>query len=601
MYVQEYPKITNLLTSMCGILACISDGKLCTDRKTVLELSKKLRHRGPDWNGVHLTEKAAFAHERLAIVDPSSGDQPLFSKDKRFILCANGEIYNHLQLKSEVSYEFSTGSDCEVILPLFMNAVLDGSKSAEVFGDICNSLHGVFAFIAYDSETGVYLVARDAIGVVPLYYGYSYSNGKMSIWFSSEMKALTDVCYDVKEFLPGSMCLNGNIRTDPIPFQGGFAQWYNPRWSVMDKPSFDYTDASFPGTLEMLKTSLENSVVDRLMTDVPYGVLLSGGLDSSLVASIVNKHRLKRIESGEKDEAWWPKLHSFCIGLKGSPDLKAAREVADFLGTTHHEMHFTVQEGLDALEDVIYHIETFDVTTIRASTPMYLLARKIKSFGIKMVLSGEGADEIFGGYLYFHKAPNSKEFQEELVRKLQSLHYYDCLRANKSMMAWGIETRVPFLDKNFLDVAMGIDAKLKMPSNNIRNIEKHILRQAFTEESSGYKYLPDSVLWRQKEQFSDGVGYSWIDSLKECAEKSVSDSELEEMRSEYPNLTTKEAVLYYIIFKKHFPKEYADKTIPKGPSIACSTATAVKWDKEWETQADPSGRAINVHVESINE
>lgn len=562
---------------MCGILAVIKSPEAPeTLRPRVVSLAKTLRHRGPDWSGVHLQELEGtngrtvinvLAHERLAIVDPEGGAQPLLNESGNIALSVNGEIYNHKSLRGTLTghHDFATRSDCEVIVHLHEE------RGPEFVGD----LDGVFAFVLADRESGDVVAARDPIGVVPLYWGHG-SDG--SLWFASEMKALQTVCPRFEQFPPGHVYANGELR-----------RYYDPSWresSVLPKGT---------PTGVQLRDGLSRAVVKRLMSDVPFGVLLSGGLDSSLVSAIVSRNAERRVEDDGRSPAWWPRVHSFCIGLEGAPDLESARAVAEFLGTAHHELHYTIEEGLDALSDVIYHIETYDVTTIRASTPMYLMARKIKATGIKMVFTGEGADEVFGGYLYFHKAPNPGEFYAETVRKVQALNHYDCLRANKSMAAWGVEARVPFLDKGFLDLAMGIDPSLKMSSGNDRRIEKHILREAFDIPDD--PYLPESILWRQKEQFSDGVGYGWIDSLKGHAERQVSDDLFEARAHRFPENTpqTKEAFLYRSIFEDHFPSPAAIAAVVVEPSIACSSAVALKWEASWASMADPSGRAIDTH------
>lgn len=553
---------------MCGIVG-VFDLKVNNPdmRSTVLKMSKRVRHRGPDWSGIFYCEKAILAHERLSIVDPQSGKQPLYSKDGNLILTVNGEIYNHQQIRAryEASYEFQTFSDCEVILPLYRDK---GPKFIE-------DLNGIFAFALYDRENDCYFVARDHIGIIPLYMGWdTYGN----FFVASELKALEGVCNKIEEFLPGHY-LDSR--------EGEMKQWYKRDWmdyeSVQDKQT----------SIADLKTALESAVHRQLMSDVPYGVLLSGGLDSSIVSAVAKKFAAKRIETQDKSDAWWPQLHSFAVGLEGSPDLAAARKVADHIGTIHHEINFTVQEGLDAIRDVIYHIETYDVTTIRASTPMYLLARVIKSMGVKMVLSGEGADEIFGGYLYFHKAPDAKSFHEETVRKISKLHLYDCLRANKSLAAWGVEGRVPFLDKEFMDVAMRLNPADKMPGKG--KMEKWVLRKAFED------YLPSSVAWRQKEQFSDGVGYSWIDTLKALTAKEVTDEQLKNARFRFPinPPANKEEYFYRSIFSEHFPSDSAALTVPSVPSVACSTPEALAWDESFRNLNDPSGRAVkSVHNEA---
>jgi asparagine synthase (glutamine-hydrolysing) len=551
---------------MCGFF-CIFDpsGGAEALRATALKQARLLRHRGPDWSGIYADDKAVLAHERLAIVDVNNGAQPLLSSDGGQVLAVNGEIYNHRELRQRLAsgYPFRTDSDCEVILPLYR-------AQGPSFLD---ELKGMFAFALWDKAAGDWLIARDPIGIIPLYTGRD-ADGRLYV--SSELKALTGVCVSVEEFPPGSYQTRAMATAQ---------SYYRPDWREFDAVEHGADDAA------AIRTALERAVHSHLMTDVPYGVLLSGGLDSSLIAAITARFAARRVEDDDKTEAWWPRLHTFSIGLEGSPDLAAARTVADHLGTAHHEFHFTVQEGLDALSDVVHHIETYDVTTIRASTPMYLLARRIRAMGIKMVLSGEGADEIFGGYLYFHMAPNDREFHDELVRKLDGLHSYDCLRANKSTLAWGVEARVPFLDRDFLDVAMRTAPAAKRPSNG--RIEKHILREA------GRGLLPDSILWRQKEQFSDGVGYNWIDSLKAHAESQVSDAQMAMAAQRFAinPPASKEALFYRVLFERHFPGDQAARLVPGGPSIACSTPTAYRWSQEFAGNADPSGRAIRrVHV-----
>ncbi|MGB2079534.1 MAG: asparagine synthase B [Vibrio sp.] len=546
---------------MCSIFS-ILDLKTPADtlRPIALEMSKKLRHRGPDWSGIYASDNAILAHERLAIVGLNSGAQPLYSSDKKHILAVNGEIYNHKELRARYAdtFDFQTESDCEVILALYQ----------DLGEDLLEELNGIFAFVLYDEEKDTYLVGRDHIGIIPLYQGYDEHG---NYYVASEMKALVPVCTTVSEFPPGSFY--SSAMDEP-------KRYYQRDWmeyaAVQDNLS----------SKEELTAALEAAVKRQLMTDVPYGVLLSGGLDSSITSAIAKRFAAKRIEDDEQSQAWWPQLHSFAIGLEGAPDLAAARDVADKLGTVHHEMTYTVQEGIDAIRDVIYHIETYDVTTIRASTPMFLLARKIKAMGIKMVLSGEGADELFGGYLYFHKAPDAKEFHEETVRKLLALNMFDCARANKSLAAWGVEGRVPFLDKEFIDVAMRLNPADKMCGNG--KMEKHIVRECFEH------YLPESVAWRQKEQFSDGVGYNWIDSLKAQAEEKVTDQQLENAKFKFPynTPTTKEGYLYREIFNELFPLESAAKCVPGGPSVACSSAKAIEWDESFKDNADPSGRAV---------
>lgn len=553
---------------MCGIVG-VFDLKVNHHelRAEVLKMSKKVRHRGPDWSGIFDSEKAILAHERLSIVDPQSGRQPLYSKDGNLVLAVNGEIYNHQEIRRryENSYEFTTHSDCEVILPLYRD------KGPEFLEE----MNGIFAFALYDREKDCYLIARDHIGIVPLYMGWD-KNG--NFYVASELKALEGVCNRIEEFLPGHYLYSRD---------GIMRKWYTRDW--MNYESVENNTTS----VDDLRYALEAAIHRQLMSDVPYGVLLSGGLDSSVVSAVAKKFAPRRIESGDKLEAWWPQLHSFAVGLTGSPDLAAARKVAEHIGTVHHEVNFTVEEGLDAIRDVIYHIETYDVTTVRASTPMYLMARVIKSMGVKMVLSGEGADEIFGGYLYFHKAPDARAFHEETVRKLNKLHLYDCLRANKSLAAWGVEGRVPFLDKEFMDVAMRLNPKDKMISQG--RIEKWVLRKAFED------YLPVSVAWRQKEQFSDGVGYNWIDTLKAIAASKVSDEQLSNARYRFPvnPPATREEYMYRSIFTEHFPSDSAASCVPSVPSVACSTAEALSWDASFRNMIDPSGRAVkNVHIDS---
>ncbi|MUK93315.1 asparagine synthase B [Aliivibrio fischeri] len=555
------------MCSIFGILDIKSDPTPL--RTTALEMSKKLRHRGPDWSGIYSSDKAILAHERLAIVGLNSGAQPLYSEDKKHILAVNGEIYNHKELREKYAdnYTFQTDSDCEVILALYR----------EKGADLLEDLNGIFAFILYDEEKDEYLIGRDHIGIIPMYHGYDEHG---NYYVASEMKALVPVCKSISEFPPGHFYSSKD--TEPT------------RYYLRDWMDYDAVKDN-PTSKEDLTQALEDAVKRQLMTDVPYGVLLSGGLDSSITSAVAKRFAAMRIEDDEKSEAWWPQLHSFAVGLEGAPDLKAAREVADKLGTVHHEMTYTIQEGLDAIRDVIYHIETYDVTTIRASTPMFLMGRKIKAMGIKMVLSGEGADEIFGGYLYFHKAPNKKEFHEETVRKLLALNMFDCARANKSLAAWGVEGRVPFLDKEFIDVAMRLNPQDKMCGNG--KMEKHILRECFEH------YLPEAIAWRQKEQFSDGVGYSWIDTLRETAEAKVTDRQMESAKFRFPynTPTTKEAYVYREIFEELFPLEDAAKCVPGGPSVACSSAKAIEWDESFQNCVDPSGRAVQaVHNEAYD-
>ncbi|ACY85458.1 asparagine synthase B [Edwardsiella piscicida] len=549
------------MCSIFGVLDLKTDPQAL--RKTALEMSRLMRHRGPDWSGIYAGERAILAHERLSIVDVNTGAQPLYNAQRTHVLAVNGEIYNHQALRERLGdrYAFQTGSDCEVILALYQ----------EYGPDFLDQLRGMFAFILYDAERDAYLIGRDHLGIIPLYMGHDEHG---NLFVASEMKALVPVCRTLREFPAGSALWSRD---------GEIRRYYQRDW-------FDYAAVEHnPSDTAALRGALEESVKSHLMSDVPYGVLLSGGLDSSIISAITKKFAARRVEDDERSAAWWPQLHSFAVGLSGAPDLKAAREVADHLGTVHHEIHFTVQEGMDAIRDVIYHIETYDVTTIRASTPMYLMARKIKAMGIKMVLSGEGADEVFGGYLYFHKAPNAKEFHDETVRKLLALHMYDCARANKAMAAWGVEARVPFLDKAFLDVAMRLNPRDKMCGSG--RIEKQLLRECFESD------LPASVAWRQKEQFSDGVGYSWIDSLKAAAAVQVSDQALANARFRFPynTPTSKEAYLYRDIFEQLFPLPSAAECVPGGPSVACSSAKAIEWDASLRKMDDPSGRAVGVH------
>ncbi|MBC8399489.1 MAG: asparagine synthase B [Flavobacteriales bacterium] len=553
---------------MCGIVCAFNlKGNNDEIRSNVLKMSQKVRHRGPDWSGIYSSKNAILAHERLAIVDPTSGKQPILSEDSLKVIAVNGEIYNHKNLKNTLtsSYNFRTESDCEVILALYEE------KGVEFL----NELNGIFAFALYDSSKDRYFIARDHMGIIPLYMGWDDDN---IFYVSSELKSLEGVCGKIELFPPGHYLLSDT---------SGLTKWYKPDWVSYDNVKNSDT------SIKAIHDSLSAAVKRQLMSDVPYGVLLSGGLDSSITSALAKKFASKRVESNDEQDAWYPQLHSFSVGLKDAPDLKAAKIVADHIGTIHHEINFTIQEGVDAIRDVIYHLETYDITTIRASTPMYLMARAIKSLGIKMVLSGEGADELFGGYLYFHKAPNAKEFHEETVRKLDKLHQYDCLRANKSLAAWGIEGRVPFLDKEFIDIAMNINPEDKMIKNG--RIEKWILREAFKD------YLPESVLWRQKEQFSDGVGYSWIDSLKELVSKEVSDNDLKNASNVFPVNTpqNKEEFYYRSIFNDHFPSQAAALSVPSVPSVACSTPQALEWDETFKNMNDPSGRSIsNIHNES---
>ena len=553
---------------MCGIVGIFNISSEPEQlRSQVLTMSRRIRHRGPDWSGIYVGKTAILAHERLSIVDPASGGQPLKSPDGKLILSVNGEIYNHRAIRNGIckDYPFQTGSDCEVILALYQNKGID----------LLEDLNGIFAFALYDEENDRFLIARDSIGVIPLYMG---SDDAGRIYVASELKALEGFCSEYKPFLPGHYYDSRSGRME---------RWYKRDWEQYDNVKDNGAD------IAELREALCQSVQRQLMSDVPYGVLLSGGLDSSIVSAVAKRYAARRVETDNTREAWWPQLHSFAVGLKGAPDLEAARKVADYIGTVHHEINFTIQEGLDALRDVIYYIETYDVTTVRASTPMYLLARVIKSMGIKMVLSGEGADEIFGGYLYFHKAPNAQAFHEECVRKISKLHLYDCLRANKSLSAWGVEGRVPFLDKEFMDVAMRINPEAKMAKNG--KMEKWVLRKAFED------MLPESVAWRQKEQFSDGVGYSWIDVLKQITSERVSDEEMAHAAERFPinPPMNKEEYYYRSIFESHFPSASAARSVPSERSVACSTATALEWDESFKKLNDPSGRAVkNVHIKS---
>lgn len=566
---------------MCGIVAIFNVKEQTPELRTkALGMSKKIRHRGPDWSGIHCSGSAILAHERLSIVDPESGGQPLFSPDGKQVLAVNGEIYNHKEIRERYKgrYDFQTGSDCEVILALYRG------KGVNFLED----LNGIFAFALYDEEQDAFLIARDHIGVIPLYIGYN-ADGK--VFVASELKALEGECERYEPFLPGHYYWS----KDP-----GMKRWYKRDWMEYDNVK-DNTASS-----DAIRKSLCAAVKRQMMSDVPYGVLLSGGLDSSVISAITESYAERRIETDSRSRAWWPRLHSFAVGLKGAPDLAKARLVADHIGTVHHEINYTIQEGLDALRDVIYFIETYDITTVRASVPMYLLARVIKSMGIKMVLSGEGADEIFGGYLYFHKAPSAEEFHKETVRKLSKLHLYDCLRANKSLSAWGVEGRVPFLDKEFLDVAMRTNPKAKMCSvlpasrsgeaDPKASIEKRIVREAFED------MLPEEVAWRQKEQFSDGVGYSWIDTLKKITSEAVTDEQMAHAEERFPINTPlcKEEYYYRSIFEEHFPSESAARSVPHEASVACSTAVALEWDEAWKNMNDPSGRAVSgVHENAL--
>ena len=553
---------------MCGIVSIFNIKEQTPElRKKALAMSKKIRHRGPDWSGIYCGKSAILCHERLSIVDPQSGKQPLFAPDNKQVLAVNGEIYNHQDIRKQYAgkYQFQTGSDCEVILALYRDKGIN----------FLEDLNGIYAFALYDEANDDFLIARDPIGVIPLYIGHDKDG---TIYCASELKALEGFCDEYEPFLPGHYYRGS---------EGKMVRWYKRDWESYDNVKNN------GASVNDVHNALEAAVKRQLMSDVPYGVLLSGGLDSSVISAIAKKYAAHRIETNSTQAAWWPRLHSFAVGLKGAPDLAKAKEVADFIGTVHHEIDYTIQEGLDAVRDVIYFIETYDVTTVRASTPMYLLARVIKSMGIKMVLSGEGADEVFGGYLYFHKAPNARAFHEETVRKLSKLHLYDCLRANKSLSAWGVEGRVPFLDKEFLDVAMRLNPEAKMCPG--KTIEKKIVREAFAD------MLPEDVAWRQKEQFSDGVGYSWIDTLKAVTAQAVTDEQMTHAAERFPINTpmNKEEYYYRSIFEEYFPSESAARSVPSVPSVACSTAEALAWDESFKNMNDPSGRAVaGVHEEA---
>ena len=553
---------------MYGIVSIFNIKKQTHElREKALRMSQKIRHRGPDWSGIYCGGSAILAHERLSIVDPESGGQPLFSPDRKVVLAVNGEIYNHQEIRRQYAgrYDFQTGSDCEVILALYRDKGID----------FLEDISGIFAFALYDEEKDAFLIARDPIGVIPLYIGYD-SDG--TVYVASELKALEGQCERYKPFLPGHYYWSR---------EPGMKRYYHRDWFEYDAVKNNEAN------VDTIRDALKDSVRRQLMSDVPYGVLLSGGLDSSVISAIAEKFSEHRIEDNSQTRAYWPRLHSFAVGLKGAPDLAKAKLVADHIGTVHHEINYTIQEGLDAIRDVIYFIETYDVTTVRASTPMYLLARVIKSMGIKMVLSGEGADEVFGGYLYFHKAPSAKAFHEETVRKLSKLHYYDCLRANKSLSAWGVEGRVPFLDKEFLDVAMRTNPEAKMCPGS--TIEKKIVREAFAD------MLPAEIAWRQKEQFSDGVGYSWIDTLKKITSETVSDEQMAHAVERFPinPPLNKEEYYYRSIFAEHFPSESAARSVNQEASVACSTAIALEWDAAFKNMNDPSGRAVKgVHEQA---
>ena len=576
---------------MCGIVGIFGVKEQTSElRQKALKMSQKIRHRGPDWSGIYVGKSAILAHERLSIVDPESGGQPLFAPDRKQVLAVNGEIYNHRDIRRHYSteYEFQTGSDCEVILALYRNLVASASAAERPakIRELFERLNGIFAFALYDEEADTYLVGRDPIGVIPLYIGRD-ADGK--VYVASELKALEGFCDEYEPFLPGHYYSSE---------MGELTKWYDREW--MHKMPAEcggetgrLAGLTYRESVQEIHDALEASVKRQLMSDVPYGVLLSGGLDSSVTSAIAKKFASNRVEADGNEKAWWPRLHSFAVGLKGAPDLAKAKVVADYIGTVHHEINYTVQEGIDAIRDVIYFIETYDVTTVRASTPMYLLARVIKSMGIKMVLSGEGADEVFGGYLYFHKAPDAKEFHEETVRKLGKLYQYDCLRANKSLSAWGVEGRVPFLDKEFLDIAMALNPEHKMCPG--KEIEKKVVREAFAD------MLPEAVAWRQKEQFSDGVGYSWIDTLKQITSEAVTDEQMAHAAERFPINTPlcKEEYYYRSIFEEHFPSDSAARSVPHEASVACSTAKALEWDEAWKNMNEPSGRAVaGVHEQA---
>ena len=572
---------------MCGIVSIFNIQEQTPElRQKALRMSQKIRHRGPDWSGIYCGGSAILAHERLSIVDPESGKQPLFSPDKKEVLAVNGEIYNHQEIrKLYPDYAFQTGSDCEVILALYRDWKKNGKIPSEVPA-LIEQLSGIFAFALYDAEDDCFLIARDPIGVIPLYIGYDADN---KVYVASELKALEGQCDSYEPFLPGHYVYSERKKSNDKP---AMQKYYSRKWMTETPISKQKAETKAEkvfkekSTVEDIREALTDAVKRQLMSDVPYGVLLSGGLDSSVISAIAEKYSEHRVENNGETKAWWPRLHSFAVGLKGAPDLAKARLVAEHIGTVHHEINYTIQEGLDAIRDVIYFIETYDVTTVRASTPMYLLARVIKSMGIKMVLSGEGADEIFGGYLYFHKAPNADEFHKETVRKLSKLYMYDCLRANKSLSAWGVEGRVPFLDKEFLDVAMNIDPELKMCPGE--TVEKKVVREAFSD------MLPAEVAWRQKEQFSDGVGYSWIDTLKQITASAVSDEQMAHATERFPinPPQNKEEYFYRSIFAEHFPSDSAARSVPSIPSVACSTAEALAWDASFKNMNDPSGRAV---------
>jgi len=572
---------------MCGIVAILNVKEQTQQlRQKALRMSQKIRHRGPDWSGIYCGGSAILAHERLSIVDPESGGQPLFSPDRKQVLAVNGEIYNHQDIRRQFAgkYDFQTGSDCEVILALYREKGID----------FLEDISGIFAFVLYDEEKDTFLIARDPIGVIPLYIGYDDDG---TVYVASELKALEGQCQRYEPFLPGHYLYSSSqftVHSSQLAAHKGTEENNDElkRYYHRDWMSYDAVKDSGASS-EDIRQALRAAVKRQLMSDVPYGVLLSGGLDSSVISAVAERYSEMRIEDNSQTKAYWPRLHSFAVGLKGAPDLAKARLVADHIGTVHHEINYTIQEGLDALRDVIYFIETYDVTTVRASTPMYLLARVIKSMGIKMVLSGEGADEIFGGYLYFHKAPDAKAFHEETVRKLSKLHLYDCLRANKSLSAWGVEGRVPFLDKEFLDVAMRTNPQAKMCPG--KTMEKRIVREAFSD------MLPEEIVWRQKEQFSDGVGYSWIDTLKKMTSEAVSDEQMAHAAERFPINPPKNKEEYYYrsIFAEHFPSDSAARSVPSEASVACSTAIALEWDEAFKNMNDPSGRAVKgVHEQA---
>lgn len=564
---------------MCGICVFFKLPDVQSFKAHALDLSKRIRHRGPDWSGNYIKNSTIMLHERLSIVGIDSGAQPFVNSDESIALAVNGEIYNHRFLRKDFeNYPFSTHSDCEPIIPLYQKYDIDAPKH----------LDGMFAFVLYDAVKDRVVAARDPIGITTLYMGHSkkYPGTRA---FSSELKCLVDDCDEIIAFPPGHVY---DSTTDKLTL------YFEPTWfdeSRIGSAAIDYT---------LIRETLEKAVRKRLMSEVPYGVLLSGGLDSSLIAAIAARETSRALpekstqrdlagidESGQLVNTSGSRLHSFAIGLPEAPDLMAAQKVAEYIGTIHHSHEFTVQEGLDSLRDVIYHLETFDVTTIRASTPMYLLSRKIKAQGIKMVLSGEGSDEIFGGYLYFGAAPSSDEFHTECVKRVKNLHLSDCLRANKSTLAWGLEARVPFLDKEFLEVCMNIDPREKLIIKGDR-IEKYILRKAFDIVPPGgeEKYLPDEILWRQKEQFSDGVGYSWIDGLKVAAEAAISDEQLKVHKPEWGTdiPTTKEAYWYRLMFDDLFPQPAAASTV-------------MRWipKADWGCAEDPSGRFVKSHSAAI--